>query len=208
MRSSWISLFPSVSIGDDCAHFVSCCIGSQADERGGGMAIPGRVPPTYGEPGSARLVQTVLIGGGYATEVNSLSEMSPGDVVGWNWEGDTNLAKLDHVTLYLGHGLLASHARSALEVSAGTFFQSSEPNYVRHLIHIFDTPTIALTNSGSKIILSWGTNWLGYELYCSASPLPGAAWTKVTNNPVAIGQSLRVTNTMSGEAQFYRLVLP
>jgi len=199
---------PTAYLGDDCAHFVSCCIGSQASERGGGMAIPGRVPPTYGEPGAARLVQTVLIGGGYAKEVNSLSEMSPGDVVGWNWEGDTNMANLDHVTLYMGNGLLASHARSALEVSADTFFQSSEPNYVRHLIHIFDVPTIALTNTGNKIVLSWGTNWAGYGLYSSPSPLPGATWMKVTNKPVALGKSLMVTNTMSEDAMFYRLVLP
>jgi len=199
---------PTAYLGDDCAHFVSCCIGSQAAQRGGGMPIPGRVPPTYGEPGAARLVQTVLIGGGYATEVNSLSEMSPGDVVGWNWEGDTNLANLDHVTLYMGNGLLASHAISALDVSANTFFQSSEPNYVRHLIHIFDVPTISLTNAGDKIVLSWGTNWTGYGLYSSTSLLPDATWNKVTNKPVAVGKSLMVTNTMSSDALFYRLVLP
>jgi hypothetical protein len=199
---------PTAYLGDDCAHFVSCCIGSQAAQRGGGMAIPGRVPPTYGEPGAARLVQTVLIGGGYATEVNSLSEMLPGDVVGWNWEGDTNMANLDHVTLYLGNGLLASHAISALDVSANTFFQSSEPNFVRHLIHIFDAPTIALTNVGDKLVLSWGTNWTGYGLYSSTSLLPDATWNKVTNKPVAVGKSLMVTNTMGLNSQFYRLVMP
>jgi len=199
---------PTAYLGDDCAHFVSCCIGSQAAQRGGGMAIPGRVPPTYGEPGAAKLVQTVLIGGGYATEVNSLSEMSPGDVVGWNWEGDTNMANLDHVTLYMGNGLLASHAISALDVSANTFFQSSEPNFVRHLIHIFDVPTILLTNAGDKLMLSWGTNWTGYGLYSSTSLLPDATWNKVTNKPVAVGKSLVVTNTMGLDSQFYRLVMP
>ena len=118
------------------------------------------------------------------------------------------MADLDHVTLYMGNGLLASHARSALEVSADTFFQSSEPNYVRHLIHIFDVPTIALTNAGNRIVLSWGTNWTGYSLYSSPSPLPEAAWTKVTNKPVALGNSLMVTNTTIENAMFYRLVLP
>jgi hypothetical protein len=199
---------PTAYLGDDCAHFVSSCIGSQSALRGGGLPIPSRVPPTYGEPGAARLVQNVLIDGGYAVEVSSLSQMSPGDVVGWNWEGDTNMADLDHVTLYLGNGLLASHAISALDVSANTFFQSSEPNFVRHLIHIYDNPTIAVTNAGGKMVLSWGTNWTGYTLYSSTSLLPGATWNKVINKPVAKGKSLMVTNTMDGDALFYRLVLP
>jgi hypothetical protein len=199
---------PTAFLGDDCAHFVSSCIGSQSALRGGGLPIPSRVPPTYGEPGAARLVQTVLIGGGYAKEVNSLDEMSPGDVVGWNWEGDTNMADLDHVTLYMGNGLVTSHAISALDVSANTFFQSSEPNFVRHLIHIFDSPTITLTNVADKVVLSWGTNWTGYGLYSSTSLQPDAAWTKVTNNPVRVGKSLMVTNTIASDSLFYRLVLP
>jgi hypothetical protein len=134
--------------------------------------------------------------------------MSPGDVVGWNWEGDTNMADLDHVTLYMGNGLVTSHAISALDVSANTFFQSSEPNFVRHLIHIFDSPTITLTNVADKVVLSWGTNWTGYGLYSSTSLQPDAAWTKVTNNPVRAGKSLMVTNTIASDSLFYRLVLP
>src|SRR5205085_1222409 len=79
-----------------------------AAHRGGGLNIPSRVPPTYGEPGAGRLVNTVLIGGGYATEVSSLSQLSPGDLIGWNWEGDSNIQNLDHVVLYAGNGLVAA----------------------------------------------------------------------------------------------------
>jgi cell wall-associated NlpC family hydrolase len=68
-----------------------------------------------------------------------LSDLSPGDLIGWNWEGDTNIEDLDHVTLYLGNGVLASHAESALDVSATTFFQDGAPDWVWHLIHIFDS---------------------------------------------------------------------
>lgn len=199
---------PTAYLGDDCAHFVSSCIGSQSALRGGGLPIPSRVPPTYGEPGAARLVQNVLIDGGYATEVNSLDEMSPGDVVGWNWEGDTNMADLDHVTLYLGNGLLASHAISALDVSADTFFQNSEPHYVRHLIHIYDAPTLAMTNIGNKMVLSWGTNWTGYSLYSAISLSGNATWQKVANAPVRVGNSMTVTNIINTDVRFYRLVLP
>ncbi len=130
---------PTYVIGDDCAHFCSSCIGSQPNQYDGGLTIPTRVPPTYGEPGAGRLINTVLIAHGYATEVSSLSELSPGDLIGWNWEGDPSIEDIDHVTLYVGNGLVASHAVSALDVSATTFFQSGEPDWVWHLIHIFDT---------------------------------------------------------------------
>ncbi|MGA2543458.1 MAG: NBR1-Ig-like domain-containing protein, partial [Verrucomicrobiota bacterium] len=129
----------SPTIGDDCAHFVSSCIGS--DQGGGGLNIPSRVPPTYGEPGAANLVNTVLIGSGYATEVSSMSSMSPGDVIAWNWSGDNNIANIDHVTLYLGNGEIAAHSASCLDVAAATWYNNTEPNWRWHLIHILDTAT-------------------------------------------------------------------
>lgn len=197
---------PTYVIGDDCAHFVSCCIGSQANEKGGGLYIPSRATPTYGEPGAGRLVNTVLIGGGWATEVASLSSMLPGDVIGWNWEGNTSIQSLDHVTFYLGNGLLASHAASCLEVSATTYYQTSTPGAVCHLIHIFDSPTLVSSTSPGKLVLSWRTNWSGYALYSSSSLAPGATWTKVSKTPVVVGTTNVVTNTISGGATFFRLM--
>jgi Ig-like domain from next to BRCA1 gene len=199
---------PTAFLGDDCAHFVSCCIGSETNLRGGGLPIPIRVPPTYGEPGAAALVNNVLIAPGYAQEVFSLKDMEPGDVIGWNWEGVTNIASLDHVTLYLGNGLTASHAASCLDVSADTWYQSSEPNYVRHLVHIFDAPTIVAAQSGKNLVMSWGTNWAGYNLYSANSLSPGATWSKVANSPAKIGRMNVLTNSSATGAVFYRLMLP
>jgi hypothetical protein len=200
---------PKSPIGDDCAHFVSCCIGTQsATNRAGGLKIPSRVPPTYGEPGAARLVNTVLIGGGYAREVFSLSELEPGDLIGWNWEGDSNIQNLDHVVLYVGNGLVASHAASCLGVSATTWYQSSEPNWRSHFIHIFDAPTFASWKVGNKLVLSWGTNWTSYTLYSATSLAPGALWTKVSTTPVTVGASKMMTNNMTAGALFYRLGMP
>jgi hypothetical protein len=199
---------PSSPIGDDCAHFVSCCIGSQSPtNRGGGLKIPSRVPPTYGEPGAARLVNTVLIGGGYATEVPSLSMLAPGDLIGWNWEGDANIQNLDHVVLYVGNGLVASHAASCLDVSATTWYQSSEPNWRSHFIHIYDAPTLVASKIGNKLVLSWGTNWTAYSLY-AANSSPAATWNKVATAPVVEGSLNMVTNNMTAGAVFYRLVMP
>lgn len=203
-----LSPAPSSGLGDDCAHFVSCCIGSEPHERGGGLKIPSRATPTYGEPGAARLVNNCLIGPGYATEVFSLTNMSPGDVVGWNWEGDTNIADLDHVTLYLGNGLLAAHSSSSLDVSANTYYQNGAPNYVRHLIHIYDAPTITASRVKTNLVLSWGTNWTGYAMYSATSLAPGATWTKVSKSPVVVGTLNKLTNAIPKGNIFYRLVLP
>jgi len=200
---------PKSPIGDDCAHFVSCCIGTQsAANRGGGLTIPSRVPPTYGEPGAARLVNNVLISRDFAKEVFSLNELEPGDLIGWNWGGDGNIQNLDHVVLYLGNGLVASHAASCLGVSATTWYQSSEPNWRWHLIHIFDAPTLAGWKTGNKLVLSWGTNWTGYALYSATSFSPGATWIKVSTPPIVVGASNMVTNNMTPGAVFYRLELP
>lgn len=203
-----LSPAPSSGLGDDCAHFVSCCIGTEPHQRGGGLPIPSRVPPTYGEPGAAKLVNNCLIGPGYAIEVFSLTDMLPGDVVAWNWEGDTNIADLDHVTLYLGNGLLASHSASDLDVSANTWYQGAEPSYVRHLIHILDAPTLGSFMAGNSLVLSWGTNWTGYALYSSTNLPDEAAWVKVAKSPVVVGRSNVLTNSMSAGAALYRLMLP
>ena len=197
---------PPSGLGDDCAHFVSCCIGSEPNLRGGGLNIPSRVPPTYGEPGASKLVNDCLISPGYAIEVFSLTNMEPGDVVAWNWGGDTNIANLNHVTLYLGNGLLAAHSSSRLDVSADTFYQSSETNYVRHLVHIFDVPTLVYAKSGNSLVLSWTTNWnSGFALYSSTDL---AAWSKVTKSPSMHGNMNYLTNSASSGAAFYRLMLP
>lgn len=203
-----LSIAPTSGLGDDCAHFVSCCIGSEPHVRGGGLKIASRVPPTYGEPGAAHLVDTTLIAPGYAVEVFSLNDMEPGDLIGWNWEGDTNVADLDHVTLYLGNGLLAAHSASCQDISADSWYQDSESLAVRHLIHIIDAPAITSFMAGKNLVLTWGTNWTGYTLYSATNLGAGANWTKSTKSPVVVGQLNRMTNSVSPGAIFYRLAMP
>jgi hypothetical protein len=200
---------PTAYLGDDCAHFVSCCIGSEPHLRGGGLNIPSRATPTYGEPGAARLVNTCLIAPGYAKEVFSMSEMEPGDVVGWNWESDTNIEDLDHVTLYTGTNQTTSHAVSALDVSINTYFQSGEPDWVRHLIHIFDAPTLNMAVTNNNLVLSWTTNWTSYALYSSTSLGTNARWGKVPLSPKVVGNMNILTNTTSSSSPvFYKLIMP
>jgi hypothetical protein len=193
-------------VGDDCAHFVSCCIGNEPHVRGGGMNIPSRTEPTYGEPSATDIVVDRLLDPGYAVEVSSLSQLEPGDVIGWNWEGDTNVNSLDHVTLYEGNNLTASHAISAEDVGP-TYFQSTSSKWVWHLIHILDFPTLWTTRSGTSTTFTWTTNWNNYALY-SASGVAGP-WSKISTKPTITGVTNKLTLTMpaSGSA-FYRLEMP
>lgn len=93
--------------GYDCAHFVSCCIGSEPNEKGGGLDVPSRVPPTYGEPGAAKLGDW-LINSGKGVEKTSIDELEMGDVINYDWNGDGHW---DYIALYLGNGKVAAHTK-------------------------------------------------------------------------------------------------
>jgi Ig-like domain from next to BRCA1 gene/MBG domain (YGX type)/Immunoglobulin I-set domain/Immunoglobulin domain len=201
---------PTDLTGDDCAHFVSSCIGSEPNQVGGGLYIASRVPPTYGEPGAQRLLYTSLVANGLATEVASLSSMSPGDVIGWNWEGDSNPANIDHATIYLGNGLLAAHAASCLDVSATTWYQGFYGGCVCHLIHILDAPkkpqilaqpanqAVLPGASASFTVLATGVAPLSYQWLFNGSALQGDTSATLLLPAVATtdsgGYSVVVTN--------------
>ncbi|MFC2108914.1 amidase domain-containing protein, partial [Candidatus Bipolaricaulota bacterium] len=95
---------PADEEGYDCAHFVSCCIGSEPNEPAGGLDVPSRTL-TYGEPGAQRLVNWLLSQG--ATRVNRISTLVPGDVVAYDANHDS---WIEHVALYMGDGLVAAHS--------------------------------------------------------------------------------------------------
>ncbi len=100
------ALVPSET-GVDCAHFVSCCIGTEPHEKGGGLSIPSRTE-AYGEPGAERLGDW-LINSGVAQIQRSVKALKMGDVILYDWEGDGHW---DHIALYLGQGKVAAHSQS------------------------------------------------------------------------------------------------
>jgi hypothetical protein len=195
-------------IGDDCAHFVSYCIGRGPYVRGGGLVVTNR-GGTYGEPGSPEMINVVLLQTGYGVQVSSLSQLEPGDVVGWNWEGETNIESIDHVTLYMGNGMFTCHAASLLDVDTADFGTGPVTvpgtGFAWHLIHILDTPTLWTSKSGNNMAFMWTTCWTNYFLY-SASSMNGP-WTKISTKPSVIGgitNKLTLTMPTSGAA-FYSL---
>jgi hypothetical protein len=113
-------------IGDDCAHFVSSCIGLPVGSTGGGLTIPSRAG-TYGEPGAARLDELLVgnSGGGYGTKyaygtlVSSISQLTPGDVIGYDWDGSGggSMSGIDHTVIYVGNGQVDCHATSHLDAN-------------------------------------------------------------------------------------------
>ncbi len=148
---------PTNLTGDDCAHFVSSCIGSPATGLGGGLTIASRVPPTYGEPGRNTLSNTTLVGGNMATAdtpvqnptASAFSGLLPGDVIGWDWTSD---GSIDHVTIYLGNGQIASHANSHLDVP-DTYYNSSYPGLTAYPTQINSgTTTRYISLSGNLAV--------------------------------------------------------
>jgi len=97
---------PTEVEGYDCAHFVSCCIGSEPNEPAGGLSVPSRTL-AYGEPGAQRLVDWLLWQG--ATRATHISALVPGDIVAYDADRD---GWIEHVTLYMGDGLVTSHSLS------------------------------------------------------------------------------------------------
>jgi hypothetical protein len=125
-------------IGDDCAHFVSSVIGTPA----GGLTIPSRAG-TYGEPGAARLDE-LLVGnslGGYGTTykygqlVTSVSQLTPGDVIGYDWTGSGggSMSGIDHTVFYLGNNQIAAHATSHDGVAWNWANSSSTITFLIHI---------------------------------------------------------------------------
>ena len=111
--STYISLAQGTSVvgmsGDDCAHFVSQVIGDEPHQPGGGLNIPSRVPPTYGEPGNAALGD-MIINNGWGVVVPSVSDLLPGDVINYQWLSTDST--WDHIAVYLGNGTVAAHTNS------------------------------------------------------------------------------------------------
>ncbi len=67
--------------------------------------------------------------------------------------------------------------------------------------------TIALAATGSQVLLSWLTNFPGFNLQ-TASNLPPSAWSAVTNPVGILGDRFAVTNGIPGSSRFFRLRKP
>jgi len=69
---------------------------------------------------------------------------------------------------------------------------------------IMPGPLLSSTQAGSQLVLSWRTNYVGFNL--QSSPYASTSnWTVCTNLPVIIGGQYVITNPISATAAFFRL---
>jgi hypothetical protein len=189
-------------IGDDCAHYVSSCIGSP----GGGLTVPSRAG-TYGEPGAARLNE-LLVGnsaGGYGTtyqygtQVSSVSQLTPGDVIGYDWSGNGggSMSGIDHVVIYVGNGNVNAHATSHQGVNWN--FGGAAYNFFIHInLHDAIVPT-APTNSSPAGNTSVTPKLTASAFSCGAmgSTQIAAEWQIRQGNNLILDSGTDTTNLTS-----------
>jgi uncharacterized repeat protein (TIGR03803 family) len=59
--------------------------------------------------------------------------------------------------------------------------------------------------NGNDLILLWQTNRIGFTLQSTVDLTPPVTWTDASDVPRVLGAQFVVTNTISGNARFYRL---
>jgi uncharacterized repeat protein (TIGR03803 family) len=69
-------------------------------------------------------------------------------------------------------------------------------------------PSLTSRLNGSQLLLSWPTNQVGFTLQTAADLNSSTNWIDSTNAPVVLGAQFMLTNSISGNAQFYRLHKP
>ena len=67
---------------------------------------------------------------------------------------------------------------------------------------------LSTKRNGNEIVLSWSAYGTGFALQSTFALTPPVFWLDVTNQPVLLGGQWTVTNTFSGDAQYFRLRTP
>lgn len=95
-------------------------------------------------------------------------------------------------TVELFFGLLGGTSTNAtLSIAAMRFYQ-------------INPPLLTAEKAGTNVILSWSALTAGYQLEASSS-LASPSWSAITNVPTLSGMRQCVTNSLTGQSQFYRL---
>ncbi len=149
---------PTDVYGHDCAHFVSCCIGSESHDPGGGLPVLTRVVEygDYGEPAAKRLINWLVQEG--AELRTSISQLSAGDVIGYDTDGD---GTTDHVALYLGSGLAAAHSQRWMGRWQLTYSSGFEYVHIPASLgptggdHVVKTATVLVMDTSGSMGYKW-----------------------------------------------------
>jgi len=78
-------------------------------------------------------------------------------------------------------------------------------DYTMAIVSYPPVPTLEARAMGHELILSWSTNAVSFTLQFTRDLTPPVTWIDSPVAPSVIGGQFNVTNTFSGNAQFYRL---
>jgi uncharacterized repeat protein (TIGR03803 family) len=106
----------------------------------------------------------------------------------------TNTDGSEPVSAILSSNVLYGLARFGGTGSNGTVFS------------LFIPPPLAISLSGTNVILTWPTNADGFTLESTTNLAIPTAWGPVSPGPANFNEQYVVTNSRSGEKMFYRLV--
>jgi uncharacterized repeat protein (TIGR03803 family) len=105
-----------------------------------------------------------------------------------------------------------AYPHGELILSADTLYGTTRRGGLGGMGTVFSlwfTPQLSLTSSGSNIVLSWPTNYAGFDYsgytLQSATDLNSPIWTTNLPAPVVVNGQNTVTNPISGTQQFFRL---
>lgn len=117
----------------------------------------------------------------------------------------------DFTTLYSFGGIIGGRPSGVL-LSDNTFYGTTEGGYNGALFSLSFPPQLSINPSTSNIILSWPTNYAGFDYTTctlqSTTNLASVAWATNLPSPVVVDGHYTVTNPVSGTQQLFRLSQP
>jgi hypothetical protein len=202
---NYINTYYPNGAGVDCAHFVSSCIG-----LGGGLSVPPQAQGQsyYGYAYAPSLVSWLISSGSGVVE-NSESALQVGDVIGYNWNGNSSIGSIDHVALYIGNGQIAAHSSSHWGY-AWNAYAASYPNVRYTFIHILTSnPTISVTVQPSISGRSFTVDGNTYTTAQTFNWVPGNSHTIATTTPQSGGTGIQyVWSSWSDSGAMSHIVAP
>jgi hypothetical protein len=79
---------------------------------------------------------------------------------------------------------------------------------ITELITSLPAPQLAISRSGTNVMVSWPASASNYQLLSATNLAPPAAWSNVTQILVTNGNSISTLVPMTGRQQFFRLYHP